>query len=59
MKTTIILQSDFGHDDFKERVAGIKEEIGRATSAENVAMGYTTADAVAIGWINSDSHKKI
>ena len=50
--------TDFGHDGFTERVAGIKEEIGGSASAENVAMGYTTADAVVKGWLNSDGHKK-
>jgi len=50
----------FSHDGFSERVAEIRENMGLSggASAENVAMGYTTATAVVNGWINSEGHKK-
>jgi len=49
--------TDFGHDGFNERIESIKNEIGGNSSAENVAMGYTTTNAVVTGWLNSPGHK--
>ena len=48
----------FGHDGFETRIANIKTSLGGGSSAgENVAMGYTSAQAVVDGWLNSPGHK--
>ena len=48
---------DFGHDDFTERIDRIYETLPGNASAENVAMGYETAEDVVTGWLNSSGHK--
>ncbi|OQX97288.1 MAG: hypothetical protein B6I20_12955 [Bacteroidetes bacterium 4572_117] len=50
---------DFGHVGFSERVSGIRTNMGLAggSSSENVAMGYSSANAVVSGWLNSTGHK--
>lgn len=50
--------TDFGHDGFSERVAKIREQIGGNGAAENVAFGYSSAESVVEGWINSSGHKR-
>ena len=50
--------TEFGHDGFSERVDRIIQEIGGNSSAENVAMGYQTANDVVNGWLNSAGHKR-
>ncbi|MBN1251943.1 MAG: CAP domain-containing protein [Bacteroidales bacterium] len=49
---------DFGHDGFSERIDNIQQEIGGSSAAENVAMGYSTAESVVNGWLSSDEHKQ-
>lgn len=51
-------KTDFGHDGFSERVATIREQIGGNGAAENVAFGYSSAESVVEGWINSSGHKR-
>ncbi len=48
---------DFGHDGFTERIDRIYETLPGNASAENVAMGYETAEDVVTGWLNSSGHK--
>jgi uncharacterized protein YkwD len=48
----------FGHDGFSARTAAIRETLsGNGSAAENVASGYTTAQAVVNGWLGSSGHK--
>lgn len=53
-------KTDFGHDGFSERINNIKEQIGTGGGggAENVAYGYSSAQSVVDGWLNSSGHKK-
>ena len=53
----MIDKEEISHDDFLDRVTEIKAEIGGGAAAENVAMGYTTAQKVVDGWIASDRHR--
>ena len=48
---------DFGHDGFTERTDKIYETLPGDASAENVAMGYETAEDVIAGWLNSSGHR--
>lgn len=48
----------FGHDGFSARVAAIRAELGPGGSAaENVAMGYSTAESVVNAWLGSAGHR--
>ncbi|MGE5198153.1 MAG: CAP domain-containing protein, partial [Rhodospirillaceae bacterium] len=48
----------FGHDGFEARIAAIKSALGSGGSAaENVAMGFDTAQAVVSAWLNSAGHR--
>jgi uncharacterized protein YkwD len=50
---------EFGHTDSDKRFEYICEEIENAKGmAENVAYGYSTAESVSEGWVNSSGHKK-
>lgn len=49
----------FGHDGFEERMQVITTIFSdMKASAENVAYGKLSAEAVVKGWINSPHHKK-
>jgi uncharacterized protein YkwD len=48
----------FGHDGFDVRVAAIRAALGSGGSAaENVAMGYGSAEAVVNAWLGSAGHR--
>lgn len=54
-------KTGFGHEGFEQRVQVIKQAMGvsyMSASAENVAYGQLSAQAVVKGWINSAPHKK-
>lgn len=54
-------KTGFGHEGFEQRVQVIKQAMGvsyMSASAENVAYGQLSADAVVKGWINSAPHRK-
>ncbi|MEO8173523.1 MAG: CAP domain-containing protein [Sediminibacterium sp.] len=54
-------KTGFGHDGFDQRVQAIKQAMGvtyMSASAENVAYGQLSAQAVVKGWLNSAPHKK-
>lgn len=46
------------HDRFSERGDYLKKNANAKGVAENVASGYTTAESVVNGWINSEGHRK-
>lgn len=49
----------FGHGGFDNRVKYIRAQTPNTFGfAENVAMGYPTAQEVVKGWINSPGHRK-
>jgi uncharacterized protein YkwD len=48
----------FGHDGFDARIAAIRAALGSGGSAaENVAMGYASAEAVVSAWLGSSGHR--
>jgi uncharacterized protein YkwD len=47
------------HDNFAERAQTLMTEAGAKTVGENVAYGFSTAEGVVKGWLNSDGHRKI
>lgn len=47
------------HDNFAARSQTLMEQAGAKTVGENVAYGYSTAQGVVTGWLNSEGHRKI
>ena len=47
------------HDNFAQRAQTLMTEAGAKTVGENVAYGFSTAEGVVKGWLNSDGHRKI
>jgi uncharacterized protein YkwD len=48
----------FGHDGFDARIATIRAALGSGGSpAENVAMGYGSAESVVGAWLSSSGHR--
>jgi uncharacterized protein YkwD len=47
------------HANFSERAESLITNAKAKTVSENVAYGYSSAQAVFNGWLNSESHKKI
>ncbi|MBE0422476.1 MAG: CAP domain-containing protein [Lutibacter sp.] len=47
------------HDNFAQRAQILMNEASAKTVGENVAYGYSTAEGVVKGWLNSDGHRKI
>ena len=46
------------HDNFFQRKNSLIQNAGAASVSENVAYGYSTAQAVVTAWLNSPSHKQ-
>lgn len=47
------------HDNFAQRAQTLMNEAGAKTVGENVAYGYSSAEGVVNGWLNSEGHRKI
>jgi uncharacterized protein YkwD len=47
------------HDNFSNRAETLMNNAKAKSVAENVAYGYSTAQGVLNGWLNSPDHKKI
>lgn len=47
------------HDNFAQRAQTLMTEAGAKTVGENVAYGFSSAEGVVKGWLNSDGHRKI
>lgn len=45
------------HDNFNVRYSNLVTGVGAKAVAENVAFGYSSADAVVKAWIASDGHR--
>ncbi len=45
------------HDNFFQRKNSLIQNAGAATVSENVAYGYSSAQAVVNAWMNSESHR--
>ncbi|MDD3723499.1 MAG: CAP domain-containing protein [Lutibacter sp.] len=47
------------HDNFAQRAQTLMEQADAKTVGENVAYGYSSAEGVVNGWLNSEGHRKI
>jgi len=54
----MIENSTMSHEGFSERAARITDTLGVGRVGENVAYGYSSAEAVVEGWLNSDGHRR-
>ncbi|WP_408023965.1 CAP domain-containing protein [Tenacibaculum sediminilitoris] len=54
----MIAQGKISHDNFNQRADYLKNKANAMTIAENVASGYSSAEAVVNGWLNSEGHRK-
>lgn len=54
----MISAGQISHDNFSDRSSYLQKNAQAKGTAENVASGYTTAQSVVNGWINSDGHRK-
>lgn len=46
------------HDNFNQRSTYLRENADARSTAENVASGYSTAQSVVNGWLNSEGHRR-
>lgn len=54
----MIEQGKISHDNFAERSRHLMTTANAKVVLENVAAGFTTAEGVLNGWLNSPLHKK-
>ena len=54
----MIDENRISHDNFYERSLALIQSPEISVVAENVAKGYTSAEAVVKAWLSSPSHKK-
>ena len=55
----MVKNGTISHDNFDERAQELMDNAGAKSVGENVAYGYTTAESVVKGWLNSPEHKAI
>jgi len=55
----MIENGQISHDNFDQRAQELMEKAAAKSVGENVAYGYTTAESVVEGWLNSPEHKAI
>ncbi|MDV7186959.1 CAP domain-containing protein [Lutibacter sp. TH_r2] len=53
----MIENGQISHDNFSERANILMQNANAKSVGENVAFGYTTAEDVFNGWLNSESHR--
>ncbi len=51
--------NQINHDNFAQRSQTLINEANAKSVGENVAYGFTTAQGVVNGWLNSEDHRKI
>ena len=47
------------HDNFSKRSQTLMDQADAIAVGENVAYGYSSAQGVVNGWLNSSSHRKV
>lgn len=58
--TTYMIEAGrISHDNFEQRVLALINYVGAKSVGENVAYGYSTAEAAVNGWLNNEEHRKI
>ncbi len=50
--------NEVNHDNFYQRKNSLVQNAGAITVSENVAYGYSSAQAVINAWLNSPSHRE-
>ena len=55
----MIEKGEVNHDNFSQRSQDLMEKAGAKSIGENVAYGYSSAEGVVNGWLNSPAHKNI
>ena len=53
----MITTNDIGHTGFEQRKSNLQNSLGAVLVGENVAYGFSSAQATLNGWIASPSHK--
>ncbi|AXO80425.1 CAP domain-containing protein [Olleya aquimaris] len=51
-------QGEASHDNFYSRSQHLKNQVNAKTVSENVAYGFTNAQALVNAWLNSDGHRQ-
>lgn len=54
----MITTGQVNHDNFNLRAKNLIDNAAAKSVSENVAYGYSTAQGVVNGWLNSDEHRK-
>ncbi len=54
----MITKDEVCHDDFGMRYQTLVDDVHAKAVSENVAYGYSSADAVVNAWIKSDGHRE-
>lgn len=54
----MISRGRISHDGFYNRFYSLNGRVGARTAGENVAYGYSSANAVVQGWLNSPGHRR-
>lgn len=54
----MIQKEEVSHEGFATRYSALTKSVGAKTVSENVAYGYSTAEAVVKAWIASEGHRK-
>ena len=55
----MITNGEVSHANFNLRAQNLINNAGAKSVSENVAFGYSSAQSVVNGWINSSEHRKI
>lgn len=55
--TYMLAQNTISHDNFFLRKSFLQDNAGANKVSENVAYGFTNAEAVVNAWLNSDGHR--
>lgn len=54
----MVTTGQVNHDNFNLRAQNLIDNAAAKSVSENVAYGYSTAQGVVNGWLNSDEHRK-
>lgn len=54
----MLMKKEVCHHNFSARFSTLKTETGAKTMGENIAYGYSSAEAVVTAWSKSQAHRK-
>ena len=55
----MITSGQVSHDNFENRLQYLTDNANAISVGENVAYGYSSAQSVFNGWLNSEGHRKV